>query len=631
MLIPLLFLSCKHSSLEKYSPDALAEQNRERILQGWNTWDNRSILTYVFLPDELAVSVRIKDGSSGEYLPFAFPGNRVKGTEKVETIAHKPDGSFTELNLAWRNIPVTVQTVASGDDLYIRITRRDDPATCRDSLIVKNEFFYAQQGTIKVEEGTLIAEVNQKQFRTFILRQKGNVRDSESLSAGLNGQIYIACGKEIPTYEIDSLIKTHQEEWNTEKSKYGDYAESYNAIQNAVNWSVVYDPVNKEPAIPVARTWSFGWGEGKPGGWIRFCWDNFFVAYMQSMTSRELAFSEAIEMCNYIDEFGFVPNFTGPFNLASRDRSQPPVGSMMVKEIYKAHPEKWFLEKTFDQLLAWNRWWPSHRDQGGYLCWGSDPAVSPNNDKRELVQNVFEAASNESGLDNTPMYDGVPFDTSLHMLMIGDVGLMGLYVGDCEALADIASVLGRKKEEDELRKRAEYYRNNLKLMWHEELGIFLNKRIDTGEYSKRISPTNFYALIAKAATQEQAERMMKDHFYNPLEFWGEYIMPSIARNDTAYTGEDYWRGSIWAPMNFLVYYGMRNYNLPEARKDLSEKSKDLLLKEWLEKAYVRENYNAETGSAPEARSEHFYHWGALLGMINMIEEGFVAPPESEIN
>ncbi len=349
---------------------------------------------------------------------------------------------------------------------------------------------------------------------------------------------------------------------------------------------------------------------------------------MQSISCRQLAFSEAIQMCDYIDQYGFVPNFIAPHGLASRDRSQPPVGSMMVKEIYKAHPEKWFLERTFDQLLKWNRWWPENRDNKGYLSWGSTPFTSTTGDRREKVQNVFQAASFESGLDNSPMYDGVPFDTTLHVMLLGDVGLMGLYVGDCQALADIASVLGKNKEEKELRERARTYREKLKTMWSDEKGIFLNVRTDTGEPSTRISPTNFYALIARAATREQAERMIKDHFYNPDEFWGEYIMPSIARNDTAYTGEDYWRGSIWAPMNFLVYYGMRNYNLPGARKDLSEKSRNLLMKEWLEHGYIRENYNAETGEAPSARSDHFYHWGALLGMINMIEEGFVPPTET---
>ena len=164
---------------------------------------------------------------------------------------------------------------------------------------------------------------------------------------------------------------------------------------------------------------------------------------------------------------------------------------------------------------------------------------------------------------------------------------------DCEALAYIANELGREKEREELLARAELYRKNMQPLWDSAFGLFLNRHIESGELSKRISPTNFYALNGSVASQKQAQQMMEEHYYNPEEFYGEYVMPSVARNDTAYTGADYWRGSIWAPMNLLVYWGMQNYELPEARKDLAEKSKNLLLKNWHEKGWVRENYNAE--------------------------------------
>ncbi|MDR0547355.1 MAG: hypothetical protein LBG77_07215, partial [Dysgonamonadaceae bacterium] len=62
---------------------------------------------------------------------------------------------------------------------------------------------------------------------------------------------------------------------------------------------------------------------------------------------------------------------------------------------------------------------------------------------------------------------------------------------------------------------------------------------------------------------------------------------------------------------------------PDARKQLSEKSKNLLLKSWLKDRYVFENYNATTGVGDDVTSsDKFYHWGALLGFITLMEEGF---------
>jgi hypothetical protein len=75
-------------------------------------------------------------------------------------------------------------------------------------------------------------------------------------------------------------------------------------------------------------------------------------------------------------------------------------------------------------------------------------------------------------------------------------------------------------------------------------------------------------------------------------------------------------------MNYLVYLGLRQYDQPEARRQLAAKSLALFNQEWLSKGHVHENYNAVTGSGDDvASSDRFYHWGALLGLIGLTENG----------
>lgn len=83
----------------------------------------------------------------------------------------------------------------------------------------------------------------------------------------------------------------------------------------------------------------------------------------------------------------------------------------------------------------------------------------------------------------------------------------------------------------------------------------------------------------------------------------------------------YWRGRIWAPINFLVYEAMKDRDeLEYARKNLIEKSYSLLMKEWKTYHHVHENYNAITGEGCDVESsDRFYHWGALLGLMEIIE------------
>ena len=122
-------------------------------------------------------------------------------------------------------------------------------------------------------------------------------------------------------------------------------------------------------------------------------------------------------------------------------------------------------------------------------------------------------------------------------MLLADVGLMSMYVLDCQHLSKIAKELGKNDIKNELEKRAEKYSKKLASLYDEESGIFLNKNLKTGNLSHRLSPTLFYPLLTGVASQKQAERMMKEHFYNPDEFWGEWIMPSIVHLKTTTIGE----------------------------------------------------------------------------------------------
>jgi neutral trehalase len=200
---------------------------------------------------------------------------------------------------------------------------------------------------------------------------------------------------------------------------------------------------------------------------------------------------------------------------------------------------------------------------------------------------------------------------------------MGLYVADCKYLAEMAEILGKSNDKVELLDRADQISNKLESLWDEESGIYRDKHTDSGKFSNHLAPTNFYPLIGGVPTQDQAERMVKEHLLNPEEFYGEWMIPSISRNDSAYKDNSYWRGRIWAPMNFLVYMGLLQYNLPDARKLLAERSLKLILKEWQENRSVYENYNSMTGVGGDVRNaNNFYSWGGLLSFIALMEEGY---------
>jgi len=619
------FQGDKHATHQQGVSKNELEALSTELAKGWNTWDTNSVLSHVLLPEGLAINLQLREGQTGDILEEALIGrSEFDSMEHVTPGPHAYDGSYTELELEWREIHVRVQSAAVEDELYVLVTPIN--SSPGDSLVVDPQMMWDRAGEIEIHQDAIAAKTPTNMIEVAV-RADRVAPTSDHIEVSLTKAISLSTDATRSIEEVAELIDGRRAEFVQERSEFEGSSELFDAMQTVLAWNVIYEPTHDRVITPVSRVWSVGWQ-----GWILFEWDTYFAAYMHSLNNKELAYANALAMTHEITGRGFVPNFASSV-ATSEDRSEPPVGSFVIKEIYRKYREDWFVQEVFDELLIWNRWWADNRDVDGYLTWGSDPYE--HDELAEWLEEGIGAkqgAKWESGLDNSPMFDVAVFDTASHQLMQADVGLMSLYVLDCQSLSELAGALGKNAVQAELAERARTYSEKLETLWNEEFGLYLNKDLVTGEFSYRLSPTLFYPLLAKVPDQHQATRMMKEHFYNPEEFWGDYMIPSIARNDEAFTDNKYWRGRIWAPMNFLVYLGIRNYDLPDARKDFVEKSSKLLLQSWIAERHVYENYNSETGQGDDAgMSDKFYHWGGLLGFIGLMEEGYIASPQSPLN
>lgn len=71
--------------------------------------------------------------------------------------------------------------------------------------------------------------------------------------------------------------------------------------------------------------------------------------------------------------------------------------------------------------------------------------------KSDYATQKCQGALYESCLDNSPMYDSIPFNKETCMLELSDVGLTSMYIFDCNALAEIAENLNKENEVKELK------------------------------------------------------------------------------------------------------------------------------------------------------------------------------------
>lgn len=608
---------------------------QRNLAQGWNTWDVNSMTDYVLLPEGLAIHVGFLNNGNDfghEYLTAtsvgsgtAFPG------------PHSWNGAYTEVKVTWQGHEWRVQSAHDGADLVLLVTPLDPPAKffVPADVAFQVDFLWDRPGTALkradfIETRGSTGQVNvycaSASATTCSLPTTSNAHPGHGelpvsgayLAAELTGPVGVSTGERRTVTEIQAILARERAAYSKTIAATGSQSPTLDAIQTTLGWDTIYEPEHDRVISPVSRDWSVNWG-----GYVLFGWDTFFGATLAGQGDRDLAYANVIEALREETPQGFVPNYARAGGWKSTDRSEPPVGSITVLDLYRKYHDRWFLQQAYEPLLRWNRWWPQHRDIQGFLTWGSDIQNEPR-DRADKFRGARAGATGEAGMDGSPVYESAVYNLQTHLLEFADVGLMSLYIADCDALATIADNLDKPEDAKELHARAARYRVKLAGLWSDKAAIFLDKDLHTGQFSHRLSPTLLYPMLAHAATPQQAKRMVEEHLLNPNEFWGQWVIPSIARNDPAFSKQNYWYGRIWGPMNYLVYLGLRNYQGPEfdqARRQLARKSSALFAREWTEKGHVHENYNAITGDGDDVtNSDKFYHWGALLGYMQYLEQ-----------
>jgi hypothetical protein len=588
---------------------------------GWNTWDFRGFNRLTYLRGgrtKISLLYAIWD----ESVPPPEPGSRQIGklhdtfrwTDATRLGPHAPLGLPAELELKAGETAYRARAVERDGALELEVT----PLAETGQRVVF--IFVAPVGetpTVKsTEEGTFAN--CQVEFEGAGWPAKYFLNIAEPYAVGLPGQS--------ATVRVRVAARA---EAGGSSGAVGDaplvgegaLADAPQAMIQAVTWNTLYDTRRRLVSSPVSRDWCYDWR-----GVFVACWDTYLLGAMISCESRELARLNFEAVNAAIDELGFVPNYYMAHGAASLDRSMPPIGAYLIWKAQVAEPDTSWLRKVYPQLRRWHSFWMSNRDGNGngLLSWGSN--AEPQYDFPQLVpfnptlRHSAAAAKWESGLDNSPMYDDAVFNERTNTFELDDVALSSYYAMDCEALAAMAECLGRKRDAAAYREEYETIKRRVnELLWDDEHGIYCNRHWG-GRLSERWSPTLFFPLIAGMAAHDRAVRMIDEHLLNESEFWGEYVLPSITRNDPGYPDNDYWRGRIWGPFNFLVAEGLRRYRFDQVAAELARKGVEMFMRNWRQDGGVYENYNAETGRGGDVwNASRLYHWGGLLALIGIQE------------
>jgi hypothetical protein len=492
--------------------------------------------------------------------------------------------------------------------------------------------FYYQLWTDQT--GNIDTEIQVTELIVPFIRQKDNtlyfvagVGDDPNI---LSDQIYRYKNARL----IDSILSDEEDRY--EKSRVqidGFYTGVAKSVTNNLFWMLLYQPGNHRIYTPAGRKWIFPAAEGSPDHWTIFEWDSFFNALEVSIESFKHAWeiTESVLETQYPN--GNIPNWRGRFG-GTPDRSQPPVGAYIVLKLFQKNADIDFLEYAYPYLKRWHSFWKEKKENGqarrdgngdGLLEWGSDTELVADTVPEWEINADGETRSRwESGQDDLPNWDGVEFSEKSNTLVLNCLDLNCLYTLDAYCLSQIANLLDIK---DDYEYFLDEYEAMKKLVddyfWNEKEGFYFD-RYWNGTFSTRKAASNFYPLLARIPDQRKAMQMVR-HLLDDTEFWGDFVIPSISRDDPAFKGDlQYWRGTVWPPLNYLVYQGLKAYRFDTIASELAKKSTALFMRSWENFQLCPENYDSRTG---EAGGRRYQSWGPLFSLIALEEYMDITPWE----
>lgn len=372
----------------------------------------------------------------------------------------------------------------------------------------------------------------------------------------------------------------------------------------------------------------------------QWLWDTAFHSIVLTHFDTTWAKSEIKNLLLAQETDGFIPHiiFWGEsYNLphwayiesklSLRPRTtaitQPPVLALAIEQIFQKDPDVEFLKEVLPKIAKYHRWLLEHRDPDkDYLI----SIISPNESGMDELP-VFQEIMGYSG-DNTAQihytYRKADILNQIHRFNsttilakdyfnVEELLFNTCFIESSRSLARLFIKIGDKKETEFFKLVAKNSQAALiSKCWDEEDQIFYSVYSEKEKKAKVKTIASLIPLFLSDLDKEIVDALVKKHLLNPKEFWTEYPIPSVSKDESYYFPEDtpihkiklLWRGPTWINTNWFVIKGLRKYGYNKLADQITEKMVEMIQKEGF-----REYYNPETGEGYRRKN---FAWSTLI-------------------
>ncbi|KAF9903612.1 Processing alpha glucosidase I [Lobosporangium transversale] len=226
-----------------------------------------------------------------------------------------------------------------------------------------------------------------------------------------------------------------------------------------------------------------------------------------------------------------------------------------------------------------------------------------------------------SGLDDYPRAP-LPSVWELHVDLLCWIGFMN------RNLLSIAKIV---EEEEDVEEFEEHYYDIVAdvdgLHWNEEHKAYCDLTVDENDASIHVCHKGYISLFPMllGIIDPKSEKLghILDLMSDPEELWSPFGLRSLSIKDEFFgTGENYWKGPIWAPINYLALHSLKENYMVEGPyqakvKEIFNNLRDNLINnifnEYERTGYVWEQYNDTTGHGQ--RSHPFTGWTSMVVLM----------------
>jgi len=121
-------------------------------------------------------------------------------------------------------------------------------------------------------------------------------------------------------------------------------------------------------------------------------------------------------------------------------------------------------------------------------------------------------------------------------------------------LLALAQALGQIEAAGELQRVISKAEKGISWLWDEQLGAYCSRDVMTGQSSGLITSASFLSFYA-GIRDDTRDRRLLQHLER-IARRVKYLLPSLDPDSRGFDSVRYWRGPVWAVINFLVGSGL---------------------------------------------------------------------------